>query len=83
MSRVYRKIQAFLGFHFKSSGRCRLTSRLIFELLSDPYVRLSAGDTALLSSSVLENTRNPRWDQDFRVNVCCAESELLLKVREL
>ncbi|KAL5265424.1 hypothetical protein ACHWQZ_G006213 [Mnemiopsis leidyi] len=47
---------------------------------TDPYVRLIAGDSALLSSSVLENTRNPRWDQDFRVNVCCAESELLLKV---
>ena len=46
-------------------------------------MRLSAGDTALLSSSVLENTRNPRWDQDFRVNVCCAESELLLKVCEV
>ena len=46
-------------------------------------MRLSAGDTALLSSSVLENTRNPRWDQDFRVNVCCAESELLMKVREV
>ena len=43
---------------------------------------LTVGDVKLARSRVVEDERSPVWNEEFRVDVCCAETEILLKVRK-
>ena len=49
-------------------------------LPSDPYVTVEIGEVRLIKSTVVYNSVDPVWDEEFSIPVCAADTELIIKV---
>merc|ERR1719362_64667 len=50
--------------------------------VTDAFVDVRIGNAKLVKTSVIDNSLNPEWNEDFRVEVCHFGDDLLFEVRD-